>query len=377
MNRNTLRILRVAGDVYPERVGGGAIHVHLLSKRQAEMGHDVTLFTSDYGDDDAPRHDHRDGYDLRRFKEVCRPFGNTITPGLFKSLRRVADDYDIIHAHSHLYFSTNLTAALTREIDTPLMVTNHGLYSQSAPHWIQELFLSTVARFTFNSAERVLCYSETDRDRLNGRGISSSISVIPNGVDCSHFQPDSNVEERPQVLYVGRLNRTKGVDKLVDAFARVHREYPEARLKIVGDGPFAPELKEQIVDLGISETVKFAGRVKNRQLPEMYDESAVFVLPSETEGFPRTVLEAMACETPPITSDLPQLKAALDGVGRTVSPDNIETLANEIVRLLADDKTRRSMATRGRELVRAKYSWEQTVARTTEEYYNVLEEVHE
>jgi len=371
---DTLRILRVVSDAYPEVLGGGALHAHLMSKRQSELGHEVTMLTSDHGDETRPREERRDGYTLRRDHEWGRPFGNTITPGLVRTLFDLKDEYDVVHAHSHLYFSSNTVAALARTSDIRFVITNHGLISQTAPPWVQYLYIPTVARFTLNSADRVFCYTATDHDRLRQRGITAPISVVNNGIDCTRFRHDPEVDRNDQLLFVGRLNENKGVDRLFEAFTALSEEFEALSLKIVGDGPLYEFLDEQRSKHGLEERVVLAGRVPNRELSTVYNESSVFVLPSSNEGMPRTVLEALACRTPVVTTALPQLESVADRAGITVPKGATEELEEAIELLLRRPELRNEMGEVGRERVEEHYSWENTVRETTEIYYDVIDE---
>jgi len=147
-----VQILRVAQKLYPSVTGGGAYHVHALSRDQAAMGHDVTVLTV-VQDGESPGVDERDGYSIVRCDAPVTLLGNTISPAVASHLRTI-DGYDVVHAHSHLYFSTNL-AALARVLDdTPLAITNHGLYSQSAPKWLFDAYLRTAGRLTFDARVR-------------------------------------------------------------------------------------------------------------------------------------------------------------------------------------------------------------------------------
>jgi glycogen(starch) synthase len=367
-----LRILRIATDSYPDVLGGGALHAHELSSLQAEMGHDVTLLTSDHGDREKPRQETRAGYEVRRYRQIARPFGNSITPGMVPAMRRLLATHDIVHAHSHLYFSTNMAALLARLDSTPLVITNHGLHSQTAPMAVQKAY-APLAKFTFNSADRVLCYTETDRNRLRERGVTAPISVIHNGIDCDTFVPDASDDTRRQVLFVGRLKETKGVRELLDAFDVLVDDLRDVTLRFVGKGPLRDELEDTVTEYGLTDQVMFAGRVPNEELPETYAESAVFALPSEVEGFPRTVLEAMACGTPVVTSELPQLQSVVDQFGETAPHGDVEALSTALKRLLANPKERERLGREARERAHNQYSWMETVRQTTDLYYELLE----
>jgi len=367
---DSLNILRIATDLYDDVTGGGAIHAHAMSKRQAELGHDVTVLTSDHGERDRPTVTDRDGYTVVRHPEIARPFQNSITPSLLRSLRERLPAADVVHAHSHLYFTTNVAAAVARFDDTPLVVTNHGLISQTAPDWLQRVFIPTVARFTFNSADRVLCYTETDRERLQARSVSTPIEVIDNGIDCQRFTPADDPSDR-ELLFVGRLKDAKGVPTLLSTFERLAAEHPELTLRIVGDGPKRGEYEARCVELGIADRVTFVGDVPYDAMPRHYRESLALVLPSHNEGLPRTVLESMACATPVVTSALPQLEPVVSGAGYTVERGDSEGFSESIERLLDDPQKRRKLGQTGRQRVVENNSWTETVDRTTDVLYDL------
>lgn len=369
---DSLRILRVATDMHPEVLGGAAIHAHEMSRMQAEMGHDVTVLTSDHGNRTAPRRETRDGYEIRRYREVARPLGNSITPGMATSLTRLVSDYDVLHVHSHLYFSSNLAAAIARFSGTPMVLTNHGLFSQSAPDIIQDAFMSTIARFTFQSADRILCYTESDRQRLRDRGISTSVSVIHNGIDCDLFRPPAGVKREDRILFVGRLKRAKGPQRLLEAFAALASDYPDLELTLVGEGPLYNDLQASVEEHGLADRVTLTGRVDNETLPDLYASSAVFALPSDMEGLPRTVLESLSCETPVVTTALPQLEPLVEGVGQTVPKGAVAELETALRDLLRDPDRRREYGERGRTRIVNNYSWAETVRETTETYRDLL-----
>jgi glycosyltransferase involved in cell wall biosynthesis len=368
----SLKILRVASDVYPEVMGGLSLHVHEMSRLQAEWGHDVTVLTSDHGDHDPASKEERDGYKLIRHREVASPLDNSIVPGIVRTVWRVADDYDVVHAHSHLFFSTNVAAALSRTIDTPLVITNHGLISQTAPEWVQKAFIPTIAKFTLESADRVLCYTETDKYRLREQGIDSSIAIVHNGINCDKFSPVKSDESKKQILFVGRLKPGKGIPTLLTAFEYIAGEFPEYKLIIVGDGPMRDKLVNIAQEKGIHSRVTFTGQIRNKELAKTYAESTLFVLPSLCEGLPRTVLEAMACKVPVITSDLDQLKPLVEGAGNIVPKKNPDKLSSEISHLLSDPCLRDQMGDIGRDRIQKNYSWENTVRQTTKIYYDIL-----
>ncbi|QLH76853.1 glycosyltransferase family 4 protein [Halosimplex rubrum] len=366
----SLRILRVAQKVYPDVAGGGAYHVHALSRDQAAMGHDVTvLAVAPDGDGDRPHVEQRDGYTVVRYPPTAEPLGNAVSAGVAQFLRRT-DEYDVVHAHSHLYFSTNLAALARRLSGTPLAVTNHGLYSQTAPKWVFDAYLRTVGRWTFDSADVAFCYTDEDRDRLRDLGVSVPVEVVANGIDTARFTPDGprsdDLAGDPAILFVGRLVDGKRPGDALAAFERLRERAPNAGLTICGDGPLREKLEERVRDRGLDEAVRFLGHLSYETMPAVYRAADALVLPSEAEGLPRTVLEAMATDVPVVTSALDQLTGVVDGGGETVPVGDVDRFADALAAV-----TEERAAYSPRAVVEDGYDWATTVEQTTEQFQRI------
>ena len=360
-----MRILRVAQKVYPDVTGGGPYHVHAMSRDQAAMGHDVTVLTV-RTDPELPHLEERDGYTVVRYDPAVSLLGNDISPGLAQYLASV-EEFDVMHAHSHLYFATNL-AALKRFLgDIPLAVTNHGLYSQNAPEWVFDLYLRSLGRWTFNQADVVFCYTEEDRDRVREFGVHSRIEVVANGIDTERFTPEgseSELVERdgPVVLFVGRLVKGKRPSVALEGFASVVDEYPNASLYFCGEGPLREELEQQADALGIADAVSFLGQVPYDEMPAVYRSGDLLVLSSRAEGVPRTIMEALSSGVSVVSSELPQVRSAFgDAISYASEPDAFgERMVKELGR-------------EGDSRLDSEFSWEQTVAETTAALESVVD----
>ncbi|MCD2204881.1 glycosyltransferase family 4 protein [Halobacterium sp. KA-6] len=355
-----MRILRVAQNLYPEVPGGGTYHVHAMSRDQAAMGHDVTVLTVT-NDDSLPRREQRDGYKVIRRKPTIDLLGNEISVGVAQFLRD-ADDFDVVHAHSHLYFSTNLAAVTRRLGDTPLAITNHGLYSQNAPEWLFDLYLRTVGRWTFNQADVMFCYTEEDRERVQEFGVESRIEVVPNGVDTERFTPDGEASDLIDhdglvVLFVGRLVQGKRPEDAIEAVDRLPDSL-DAKLYVVGDGPLRADLEGR----GDDVEVEYLGHVPYDKMPAIYRGGNVMILPSRAEGLPRTVLEAFASGTPVVSSHLEHTASIVQGGGETVPVGDIKGYTEALEQVLENGL---ALGNRGRQTVVDKFQWQETVEETT------------
>ena len=354
-----MRILRVAQKVYPDVKGGGPYHVHAMSRDQAAMGHDVTILTVE--NDSAKTHiEQRAGYTVIRYPSTAELLGNDISSGVGQYLLGV-EKFDVIHAHSHLYFSTNLAAVKRRFGNIPLAITNHGLYSQNAPEWVFDWYLKSVGRWTFNQADVVFCYTEEDKRRVQEFGVKSNVEVVPNGINTERFTPEGPESDLidhdgPVILFVGRLVDGKRPQDAVAAVERVREKHPDVKLYISGEGPMQEELETKS-----GRGVEFLGQLSYDEMPKVYRSADALLLPSRAEGVPRTVLEAMASGVFVIVSDLEQIRTVVtDNVGRLVPIGDVEQFSEELCRVVTNDGQKNDTGA-----VREDYSWKRTCDQTT------------
>jgi glycosyltransferase involved in cell wall biosynthesis len=298
-----------------------------------------------------------------RYPVTASLLGNDISAGVASHLR-TAGEYDLMHAHSHLYFSTNLAALARAAGGPPLALTNHGLYSQNAPEWLFDLYLRSVGRWTFERADVVFCYTEQDRKRVWEFGVGSRIEVVSNGVDTERFSLEGSESERvhvsgPVVLFVGRLVEGKRPGDAVRAVARLRETHPDAVLYLCGEGPLREELEGIAADLGVDDAVHFLGHVPYDQMPRVYRAGDALVLPSRAEGMPRTVIEAMASGIPVVASDLEQVAPVVERAGVAVPVGDVEGFADGLEAVLGGNHgDPRAAATKG-------FDWRETVEQTT------------
>jgi glycosyltransferase involved in cell wall biosynthesis len=164
----------------------------------------------------------------------------------------------------------------------------------------------------------------------------------------------------PTVLFVGRLVEGKRPGDALAAFARVLEEHPDATLVFVGDGPLRTELESEAESLGVSDQVRFLGEVGYDEMPFVYRGGDVLVLPSRAEGFPRTILEAIASNVPVVASDLAQFSNVVEGCGALASTGDVYDFSRKLAMQMegSDSSDSCGVATGTNE-------WSDTVNRTT------------
>lgn len=362
-----MKILRVTSDLYPFVVGGIGIHTHEMSEYQVRLGHDVTVYTLV---NKTEKRDPHVNYKIIKKKRLFSFLGNSISPLLFFNLFRIRNDFDIIHAHSHLFFSTNICAIIRKLGSSPLIITNHGIMSASAPNWFNSIYIKTIAKWTLNAADAVLCYTDEEKKELiNLLDIDEKkILIIPNGVNLGIFYPSSSELEnhRPTLLWIGRIVKGKGVHFLIQATSLILREIPNIRLKLIGDGPEKQKIRELIKKLNLEDVISISDYINYQNLPDIYRESDIFILPSMNEGVPKTVLEAMACGKPIVISDFSHLRELISDSGLMFQKGDIDALAGAILKLMNNETLRKEYGKNARNKIIKKYSWDNTVEKTTE-----------
>lgn len=210
--------------------------------------------------------------------------------------------------------------------------------------------------------------SESTRDDLVRRGIAAGrITVVHCGLDHQAYRPDPAVARsaRPTILFVGRLRRYKGVDWVMRALPRVRAKVADARLIVIGDGPFGPALRRQAERLGVAGAVEFRGFVPRPDKVRAIQESWVLVQPSPKEGWGLTVVEAGACGTAVVAADSPGLRDSVrrDVTGLLVPYGDDAGLAEALARVLTDGALRARLGAAGIEWA-ARFQWPECGARS-------------
>ena len=178
----------------------------------------------------------------------------------------------------------------------------------------------------------------------------------------------------PFLLYAGNIRRHKNIPRLVEAFAVVreqlasHPVYKDLRLVIIGDTISQyPAVRQAVISSRVEQLVRFLGFVPFETLRCFYESAAAFVFPSRYEGFGLPPLEAMACGTPVVTSNVSSLPEVVGDAAILVNPENVFDIARGIRDVLLDDALRADLIRRGREQA-ARFSWDRTARQVLEIY---------
>jgi glycosyltransferase involved in cell wall biosynthesis len=211
-----------------------------------------------------------------------------------------------------------------------------------------------------------------------------NVVAIHHGVDHDRFRPPADLEssraeinerfgiDRRYVLYVSNHQRKKNTERLVEAFATVARQLPDVDLVLTGWHTPEFRLVRDLIDrLGLASRIKVLGHVPDEALPTLYGAAAVFALPSLHEGFGLPVLEAMACGTPVLTSNVYSMPEVAGGAARLVDPYKLDEIADGLIEILDDPNAAATLRDRG--LARAReFTWRRAAEQHLSAYERVV-----
>ncbi len=373
-----MKILQVTPFFKPLWESGGVARVaYDISHSLHKNGHDVTVYTTNRSiyPNDLPtnRPTPVDGMNVYYFENLRRYARGAILPVMPYRMpavaRREIAQFDVIHIHDHRTMLTVIASHYARKYGVPYVLQAHGALPQdTGSRRMKRLFDQFWSKKVILGAAGVIALNETEAECYRDLGVAEErIGIIPNGIDLAEY-PDLPAHGRFRaawgiddatkvVLYLGRLDPTKGIDLLIRSFAGVAREFDDAVLMLVGgDMGHNDEFRQRVRSLGLDDRVIFTGFVSNEDKMAAYTDADVFVTPSFT-GFPVTFLEACLCGTPIVTTGQGDLLGWLDNTAGFNTGYTPEALADAIDRLLADDALRARFGEQAKELVRTTYNW--------------------
>jgi len=375
-----MNVVEVSPLFFPY-IGGVETHVHEVSKRLAKAGVNVRIFTTD-PTGELPKKDLVDGIEVFRFRSFTPKRLYYFSPDLYLALRRLRD-VDLIHVHGFPEFPSIAGALAKDKNGKPLILTPH--YGGYTVHTIgtstwrtltKKFYNRWPGKYLFHKHDVVVAVSQFEKEVIKETfGMEETgVKCIPNGITIEKIAPTTrkNRESR-NLLYVGRLEKYKGIHFLLKGFSKIEG-LPDAQLVIVGRGPYKQDLISLAENLKISKSVKFMGYVSDQELPEIYSSSNVFVTLPQQEVFGIALVEAMAYGLPVIATNvggIPEIvQTGKTGFLLDFPPDE-EKLAETITLLLKDQEYADKMGIMARESVLSRFSWDRVV----EDLLNLYNEV--
>lgn len=353
------------------RYGGPIVSVHGLCKALARRGHSVSVYTTTVdGDADldvaTDRPQDVDGVAVSYFR-CDGPRRLYWSSGLRRALQTTVRGFQIVHAHACFLLPPTWAARAAAAAGVPYLFSPRGMLVPeliaARSGWIKRAWIRGFDARSLREAAAVHVTSEREReDLLRVLPGINRFAVVANGVDWpAQVNERGGRSDELRVLCLGRVNWKKGIDLAIRALASV----PAARLRIVGNDEegLRPELEKLAESLGLAERVAWSGPLYGAAKAAAYAEADVLLMPSLSENFGNSALEAMAAGLPVLTTPEVGAAALVQSAGAGLVVERSETaLTAALARLAADPKARQRMGQAGRAAAREQ-SWDAQAAR--------------
>lgn len=378
-SRTRLRLLHVLHMLHPT-AGGAVSAVRSMCAALAARGHDVTLLATDHH-----THEEPGAYRTRAFAMEFPPLA--VSLGFARALKEIRD-VDLVHIHQLYRFPQSLAAHFCRRHGIPYCIQPHGslepmLFHKRERRTMKRLYERLIENRNLRRAAGLIYTAEGERDATAFLRLKPPAFVVPLGLDLSRydrkahgFRARHGLEGKELIAWMGRLVPVKGLDILLKAFAELLRHRPEAVLALIGPDSegYGAVLRSMMTELKIPPArVLFTGMLQGDEKLAALAEADLFVMPSYTENFALSAVEAMALERPVIVSTGVKIAPSIlqAGAGVVVTPD-VDALYRAINDLLNDPADRQRMGEAGHKLA-AQYDWASVMGRLEDAYGAMIE----
>lgn len=369
-----MKVAMIGQKGIPATYGGVERHVEELAVRLVECGHDVTVYTRPHYD----RHNARRpkpsrhptyyrGVRLVRLPSIATKHLDAISHVALCTAHAVASRADIVHYHA---VGPALLCWIPRLFFRNVVVTVHaqdalrskwGRFARVALSWGEWIAIRT--------PNATICVSESLAAKLS-KHYGRRVEFIPNGVALIEESDDSilaelDVERGAYILFASRLVPEKGCHYLIQAWQEAGQPLP---LVMAGDSSFSPGYVERIKSMSGGSAVKFPGNVYGARLASLFRNATVFVLPSDLEGLPIVLLEALGYGVPVVASDIPPNCEVMGEMGKTFVAGDIGDLRGRLLECLAAAKELKKDASLTASRIAASYDWDVVTRETIAVY---------
>ena len=311
--------------------------------------------------------------------------------GYSKEISRFVNDraasFDLIHIHEIWHYPGYVAFCAAMKYKLPFVLTIHGELSDwglKQKTLKKRIYRLCLLNRMLHEAGALHAITNAEKEQVNKLGYETPVIVAPNGIQSSVFEtlpsPRRLIQRFPKlkgkrvVLYLGRLHPKKGLDILARSFSSIVRKFENAVLLVVGPDKFGTKeyIQSILSEKGILDKTVFTGLLTGEDKLAAMNCADLFVLPSHSEGFAVTVLEAMAARLPVvITRGCEFNEVSEHRAGLVVEADEAQ-IAEAITILLSDADLCKSMGQQGYELVTEKYTWQATAARIDDLYKDLV-----
>lgn len=371
-----MKICIIITTYLPNVIGGTQIATFNTAKFLAKRGHEVHIITRRFKDE--LKFEYRDNFYIHRLqfsKKYSYTFGTLIyflkLLLLIKKLKP-----ELIHAQK-MKLNGCYAVLIKKILKIPCIIYARG----SDIYLVSDLYKKTLGKFIIKNSNKIVSLCE-DMKKIIQRIYLTEVIVIPNGIDLSLYidlEKDKIraslkfLDNEKIIIYVGRLDKIKGVEYLIKSMRIIVEKKPNVKLLLIGDGSERTKLENLSNRLNLQKNIIFMGFLPNKTIPKYMIVSDIFVLPSLSESFGIVNIEAMYCSLPIVATNVGGIPEIVVNEinGFLVEPKNPHQIAEKVILLLKDNKLRDKVSKYNRENAK-EYSWEKVVDKLEEVYKSVI-----
>ncbi|MCE7059960.1 glycosyltransferase [Dyadobacter sp. CY343] len=305
---------------------------------------------------------------------------------MYQYLKKHIDEYDVVHMHGIWHFGS--LAPFLIPSKAAKVITIHGLLDKWAvahSKWKKQIVTALYQKRLLGKADLIqINNTDEEEDVVRYLGYRpKNMVIVPNGMKLSDYQnlPEKGIfrakhqitEKQQLILFMGRLNIKKGLDLLLPAFDKIHKQLPDAVLVLAGpDDGYQSETEEFIKKNQLGDRIKLVGMLTDTDKKEAFSDADLFVLPSYSEGFSIAVLEAMTCKIPTVVSDRVGFGDYIRKYEASyLTPLTSEGVAEGILKILQDKPYALSVANRAYDMVTENFDIKVVANQLLEEYKKI------
>lgn len=374
--------------------GGPVKVVFDISRELVNKGHEVSIYTTDVGMGGKLDNNSQikiENVETKYFKclnnWIAQKMKLHISPAMQAEIKKNIKNYDVVHLHEWRGIPNIYVWYYAKKNKVPYVLQAHGasptiIGNQNKIMTISKLLFDTIiGKKIIKESSKFIALTKSEADKYKKLGIKDNkIEVIPNGIDLAEyanppnqgeFKKKNKIKEYEKIiLYLGRIDNTKGIDLLIDVFSDLLNEIHDIKLVIIGpDYGFLKYLKNKVKKLKIEDHILFKDPVYDQEKYEAYRDAFVFVTPSFF-GFPLTFIESCALGTPIITTNKSEKLEWIKKIGFIVEYDK-KDLKNAISILLNNNKLRNNLSKKCENIVKEQYNWS-NIAKKLETLYEKI-----
>ncbi len=388
-----MRILVIAEDIAPS-TGGGRAGILGICKGLVQRGHQVILYATNT--DGSKTRDVppgaptlEEGVEVHFYPAQTVIWGYELSRPMVRALKHGVVQADLVLIHSLYRFTSTVAAHYCRKFKVPYILRPHGTLDPFLVYrrrwFLKWAYINLFEKRNFNSAAAIQYSSRIEEEMTRQfMTVTSPSLVIPEGIDLENFAklpPRGMFRARyPEtagkvlILFLSRFHQKKGIELLIDAFARAKSRGTDAHLVLAGSGDsdYVKRVSQKVRDAGLSGCTTITGQLSEEDKFAALADADLFVLPSFGENFGLAVVEAMACGLPVLISDKvgiwPEIAEAEAGMVTPCDPDKI---SDAIDRLVYEPEWRAILGGRGRKLVHKRFSMDRMAERMERAYQSL------